>query len=230
MSRAQAILRQFLDDAERLIREIDYAFSDFAASVRETGGKIANLDCESLMGLYRPVHSLKGISQMVEEGKPLAKALHEFENCLPPLIRSAEYDARFDPALLPRLTQLLEWSKRFIELLGSKDELFERMSGTIRGESGLAFTYQSLRIWVSLHEVHGVNTTPASSGLMGEDLEWGERSGALLGLGVQIDEAQCLWIWLKEMPITVSFSDEQKRSPGLVHLSELFSQGSKLAS
>lgn len=215
MSRAQAVLKQFLEDATRLLREIDLSFTEFATSVKNANGRAMDVECESLLALYRPIHSLKGISQMVEAARPLAKALHEFENCLPPLIRSVDLQAGFDTTLIPKLEALLDWSKRFVALLESKQQLLCRLSTGIRGEAGLSFARNGERIWIGLEEIHGFREPQTSALFQGADYEWGEKTNAIIGIGIQVDEAHCLWVWLSEIPQTVSFSEEKKRFPAL---------------
>ncbi len=222
MSRAQAVLKQFLEDATRLLREIDFAFSDFSGSVKTAQGRAVDVECESLLALYRPIHSLKGISLMVEAARPLAKALHEFENCLPPLIRSVDHGPGFDPNLIPKLEALLGWSKRFVALLESKQQLLSRISCGVRGEAGLSFAWNGERIWIGLEEIHGFQEPQVRSAFPGGDYEWGEKTNAIIGIGIQVDEAHCLWVWLPEVPQTASFSEEKKRFPALKRFRETF--------
>ena len=200
MSRHLAVLRQFLDDSDRLQKEVEAGFHALRDEAIRVNYAVANLPQESILRLYRPVHSLKSIVGMVDEGKPLSKVFHEVENCLPPLLKGVPWESADPIATFDRIEKLLAWSRRYLGIVREKLLLCYKLGVELRGEVGIFTEISGEKVWVHLSLIQGL-FSPEEPGLTEFTTQWsaGDREKASFGLVVHDDSGRSGIVWIPNL-------------------------------
>lgn len=160
MPRKYAVLKQFTQDLNRLLREAEIGFS----ALKEVGKTRASPTQSEILAVYRPIHSLKGICGMVEETKLLVRAFHALEDSLPPLIplRIVKNSGKTAPktswtAIAEATFQMAHEVER---ILNAKLELWKKLGADDNESRGLviAFTHHGHpeKIWVGITALVGL--------------------------------------------------------------------------
>lgn len=158
MPRKYAVLKQFTQDLDRLLREAESGFSVLRAQANPTQAQI--------LAVYRPVHSLKGICGMVEETKLLVRAFHALEETLPPLVpvRLVKAKAKGKAAEKPDWTAIasatFQMAREVERILVSKLELWRKLGADDNESRGLLVRFvengTEVRAWIAITNLHGL--------------------------------------------------------------------------
>lgn len=156
MPRKYAVLKQFTQDLDRLLREAEAGSADLRAEATPTQARI--------LAVYRPVHSLKGICGMVEEAKLLVRAFHALEDALPPLLPVRIVKAREKTPAAPEwsaiATATFRMAREVERILLAKLELWGKLGADDNESRGLvvAFTHGGtpVRVWVAITALLGL--------------------------------------------------------------------------
>jgi hypothetical protein len=155
MGRKYAVLKQFLVDSRKLLADAEGALKRFENQ--------KTLGPEQIMELFRPVHSLKGICGMVEEGKPLVTTFHLLENQLPPLLPPRgkvieEKDWR------TQSKKTFQWAARYFDLLEQKLELWQKLGAEDNENRGLVVSFEHhdgrAEVWIPITSILGMAEAP----------------------------------------------------------------------
>jgi hypothetical protein len=198
MSRHIAVLRQFLDDADRLQKEVDGAFRELHAEAEREKYDLGKISQEAILMLYRPIHSLKSITSMVDEGKPLTKVFHEFENTLPPLLKGVPWVLKNPKESFERLDSLLAWSRRYLDVVREKLLLCYKLGVELRGEVGIFTEIQNEKVWIHLSLIQGL-FSPDEAPPLGTQWTIGDQRKASFGLVVLDESGSSGVVWIPNL-------------------------------
>lgn len=205
------VLKQFLTDLDRLLKEAQSAFNELQKQKLPFAP-------EKVTALFRPVHSIKGMAAMVDEGQTLAKLFHALEDVLPPLIpRTHSQPAqRADWAVLAQRT--FDWTQKFIEFHYKKLELWKRFGADEDETQGLMVQVAEAGVveplWLPIVELIGVISPQPSPDLDNVLDQLGTPSLAREGLIVEM-QSQRYTIWVKSIDAVVK-KDKAKKALSLV--------------
>lgn len=198
MGRKYAVLRQFLVDSRKLLKDAEAALGRFE-------NHKAPLGPEQIMELFRPVHSLKGICGMVEEGKPLVQAFHALESQYPPLLppRGKVYEEKDWRGQSKRTFQ---WAMRYFDLLDQKLELWQKLGAEDNENRGLVVAFEhasgKAQVWIPITSILGMSEGPAVGAEpeteTADTIELGVRGTAQDGIQVDVLGAKCC-VWALEI-------------------------------
>lgn len=197
MGRKYAVLKQFLVDSRKLLSDAEVALKRFENQ--------KTLGPEQIMELFRPVHSLKGICGMVEEGKPLVQAFHSLESQLPPLLppRGKPIEEK-DWKTASRRT--FQWAERYFDLLDQKLELWQKLGAEENENRGLVVSFEysggKAEVWIPITSILGMADAPTVGVVpetMNQDyIELGTRARSHDGIQVDVFGAKCC-VWALEI-------------------------------
>lgn len=156
MPRKYAVLQQFTLDLNRLLTEAESAFSVLRVQKTPTQAQI--------LGVYRPIHSLKGICGMVEETKLLVRAFHALEDVLPPLLAvtsSEKAENKPEKKNWIKVAQgTFEMAREVERLLVAKLELWRKLGADDHEILGLVISFREdgvlERTWVGITALEGL--------------------------------------------------------------------------
>lgn len=195
MSRRFAVLKHFLIDSRRLLVEAQAAF----AAIAPTGAPTY----DEVLRLYRPVHSLKGMSSMVEDGRPLARAFHALEDGLPPLLPTARNEEA-GRDWRPLVERTFAWGETYLALLEKKLDLWAKLGADENENRGLLVHLGSdlggHHLWIPITWIVGLwgrddfANDPTAQGYD----QVGIRESATDGIGIEI-HAQTFVLWVAQV-------------------------------
>lgn len=156
MSKKLAVLRQFLEDADRLQVDAENAFFALKKEWNENDFDVTKVSQQTILNFYRPVHSFKSIASMVEEGKALEKVYHEIENGLPPLLKNLKWKIEKPKETFEKMELLLEWSSRYVSAIREKLNLCYQLKSDLREDNGVLITVNQESLWLPVGWIQGV--------------------------------------------------------------------------
>ncbi len=156
MPRKFAVLKQFTQDLNRLLREAETGFERLRTQKNPTQAEI--------LAVYRPVHSLKGICGMVEETKLLVRAFHALEETLPPLVPVRAVKAKGTAAEKPDWTAIasatFQMAREVERILVAKLELWQKLGADDNESRGLLVAFvengTEVRAWIAITNLLGL--------------------------------------------------------------------------
>lgn len=156
MPRKYAVLKQFTQDLDRLLREAETGFAALRSEKNPSQAQI--------LAVYRPVHSLKGICGMVEETKLLVRAFHALEDHLPALVpvRAVKNGGKSADAgdWTTVATATFRMAREVERLLVSKIELWRRLGADDNEARGLLVSFTEadakVRVWIGITALLGL--------------------------------------------------------------------------
>lgn len=156
MPRKYAVLKQFTQDLDRLLREAEAGFAVLRARENPTQAEI--------LAVYRPVHSLKGICGMVEETKLLVRAFHALEETLPPLVPVRAVKAKGKSAEKSDWTSIaaatFQMAREVERILVAKLELWRKLGADDNESRGLLVSFvengTEVRAWIAITNLLGL--------------------------------------------------------------------------
>lgn len=122
-NRRYTVLKQYCQDARRILVDARLALEGMS------GLDLGRIDQETVLRLFRPVHSLKGVSVMLQEGKPVGEALHALENKMPMLVVGDAIEFKLDQDFRPHAEKALNWITQYLRLLEGKIALWSQLGG-----------------------------------------------------------------------------------------------------
>jgi len=113
---------------------------------------------DQVLKLFRPVHSLKGIASMVEEGKPMLSAFHALESALPPLLPIHKVDTHGRSLnWKTQAKKTIAWTREYLDLLTIKMELWRKLGAEQGEDHGLVVrSEQGAWVWIPITSVTGL--------------------------------------------------------------------------
>ena len=210
MPKRYVVLKQFLTDLDRLLKEAKSAFEQLTKAQEP-------YPVEKVSALYRPIHSIKGMSAMVDEGKVLTQMYHALENILPPLLPTAKNPQQ--PKDWRTLTsRTFDWTYKFIEFHASKLELWKSFGADQDETQGLLVSVAEAGftepLWIPIVELIGVvksNGVKADFDAVLDQV--GMPQYAREGLVVE-KQAQRFTVWVKSIDAIVK-KDKAKEALSL---------------
>ncbi len=187
MPRKYAVLKQFTQDLDRLLREAEQGFDVLKSVPDPTQNEI--------LSVYRPIHSLKGICGMVEETKLLVRAFHALEDVLPPIVPMRTPKKRAKMAEKPEWTSIakttFQMAREVERILLAKLELWKKLGADDNDSRGLVIAFSdrgvSVRVWIGITGLLGLvdaaevgdETTVGNAADVGEALLVETSEGAI---------------------------------------------------
>jgi hypothetical protein len=169
MPRKYAVLKQFAQDFDRLLRESETAFAALRNTTTPTQAEI--------LAVYRPIHSLKGICGMVDETKLLVRAFHALEDLLPPLLPLQIVKSRSKSVektgWIAVADGTLKMAREVERILVAKIDLWQKLGADENDSRGLVISFTDSgvteRVWVVITNLIGLvdatEVTNSASGL-----------------------------------------------------------------
>jgi len=153
VSRRYSVLKQFLADSKRLLEETQ--------AVLVVVGD-ADPTHDQVIRLFRPVHSLKGIASMVEEGKPMMNAFHQLEASLPPLLPIHKIKTHQNSVdWKTQAKKTISWTREYLNLLTQKLELWKKLGAEQGEDHGLVVRGEpNSWVWIPITSVTGLIEAP----------------------------------------------------------------------
>ena len=223
MTRHLNVLRQFLDDTVKLQNEVESALSDLRSAAANVKFDATKLTQSQILTVYRPIHSLKSISSMIEEGKPLTKVFHEFENLLPPLLKGVSWELKDPVAAFDQMEALLSWSRRYLGIIEEKISLYAKLGlEPGGGEVGVFTEIDGQNVWIHLSLIQGL-FTPDELEPAGVQWSYGDQRKASFGLVVLDESGSKGIVWIRnlvqiyERNHALGLSDTKEFSKWLLH-------------
>lgn len=183
-------------DSRRLLQEALAAFTQMGTEGKPTYDQILNL--------YRPVHSLKGMASMVEDGRAMAKAFHTLEDRLPPLLPIGRNEEPVGEEWREAVAKTFTWTEAYLGLLEKKLELWHKLGADENENRGLLVRLEpSLGgqiLWVPVTWVSGLyspDEVRASRELVQLD-HVGQPENATDGIGIEL-HGQTFVLWVQEI-------------------------------
>ena len=172
MPRKYAVLKQFTQNLDRLLKEAEAGFAVLLTEANPTQAQI--------LAVYRPVHSLKGICGMVEETKLLVRAFHALEDTLPPLLPVRVVKSRENEPKKPEWSAIakatFQMAREVERILLAKLELWKKLGADDNESRGLVFAFTdsgtAVRAWIGITALVGlVDAAEIGSGVFVGDRE-----------------------------------------------------------
>jgi hypothetical protein len=219
MPRKYAVLKQFTQDLDRLLKDAETGFAGLKAQPNPSQAEI--------LAVYRPVHNLKGICGMVEETKLLVRAFHALEDSLPPLISVRKLKkAEKNEDWTSIATATFQMAREVERILLAKLALWKKLGADENEVRGLLFRFTDsgtpVRAWVGITALVGLVDATEVRGEKTVGLRANDGEALLVEMAegmvtVYIDEIECTCTRLEAMKkgVPAAFKEwwaaEQKR-------------------
>lgn len=159
---------------------------------------------DQILNLYRPVHSLKGMASMVEDGRAMAKAFHALEDRLPPLLPIGRKEASESVEWREVAGKTFAWTESYLGLLEKKLELWHRLGADENENRGLLVRLEPALggqiLWVPVTWVSGLYAPEEvrTSRELAQLDHVGQPESATDGIGIEL-HGQTFVLWVQEI-------------------------------